>query len=85
MNKKLMAVAVAGALAIPGMAFAQSSVTLYGTIEEIMSGFETTTPARRLGEPEELAALITFLAGERAGYITGCSIPVDGGSNKSLL
>jgi len=33
MNKKLMAAAVAGALAIPGMAFAQSSVTLYGTID----------------------------------------------------
>jgi predicted porin len=33
MNKKLMAAAVAGALAIPGVAFAQSSVTLYGTID----------------------------------------------------
>ena len=33
MNKKLMAVAVAGALAIPGMAFAQSSATLFGTID----------------------------------------------------
>jgi predicted porin len=33
MNKKLMAAAVAGALAIPGAAFAQSSVTLYGTID----------------------------------------------------
>lgn len=33
MNKKLMAAAVAGALAIPGIALAQSSVTLYGTID----------------------------------------------------
>lgn len=33
MNKKLMAAAVAGALAIPGMAFAQSAVTLYGTVD----------------------------------------------------
>jgi len=33
MNKKLMAAAVAGALAIPGMAFAQSGATLYGTID----------------------------------------------------
>ena len=33
MNKKLMAAAVAGALAIPGVALAQSSVTLYGTID----------------------------------------------------
>ena len=33
MNKKLLAAAVAGALAIPAVAFAQSSVTLYGTID----------------------------------------------------
>lgn len=33
MNKKLMAAAVAGALAIPAVAFAQSSVTLFGTID----------------------------------------------------
>ena len=36
-------------------------------------------PAGRLGEPQELAALVTFLASARAGYITGQSIAVDGG------
>lgn len=36
-------------------------------------------PLRRLGEPEEFAAAIAFLASERAGYITGVSLPVDGG------
>lgn len=36
-------------------------------------------PLRRLGEPEELAAAIAFLASERAAYITGVSLAVDGG------
>lgn len=36
-------------------------------------------PARRLGKPEELGALVTFLASEQAGYITGQSVVIDGG------
>lgn len=42
-------------------------------------------PMNRLGHPDELAALITFLASERAGYITAQSIAVDGGWIKSLV
>jgi 3-oxoacyl-[acyl-carrier protein] reductase len=42
-------------------------------------------PMRRLGEPHELAALIAFLASERASFITGQSIAVDGGWIRSLL
>jgi 3-oxoacyl-[acyl-carrier protein] reductase len=54
-------------------------------IDEIMAEFAAAVPAKRLGEPEELASLITLLASERAGYITGCSIPVDGGAYKALI
>ena len=39
----------------------------------------------RLAEPQELAALVAFLASERAAYITGTSIPVDGGWIRALL
>jgi 3-oxoacyl-[acyl-carrier protein] reductase len=40
-------------------------------------------PAKRLGQPEELAALIAFLASPVASYITGANIPVDGGLRKA--
>ncbi|WP_442940298.1 SDR family oxidoreductase [Nocardioides sp. B-3] len=36
-------------------------------------------PARRKGDPAELAATVVFLASPAAGYITGQTIPVDGG------
>jgi 3-oxoacyl-[acyl-carrier protein] reductase len=47
--------------------------------------WEQEIPMRRLGEPHELAALVAFLASERASYITGQSIAVDGGWIRSLL
>ena len=47
--------------------------------------WEVEIPAGRIGEPEELAALITFLASERAAYITAQSIAVDGGWIRSLV
>ncbi len=50
-------------------------------IEEMAQGI----PARRVGQPEELAALIAFLASQRAAYITGTTIQCDGGLVKSLL
>jgi len=55
-----------------------------GTPQDVYARWESEIPARRLGEPEELAALAAFLASERAGYITGQSIAVDGGWIRSL-
>lgn len=42
-------------------------------------------PARRIGRPEELADLVCFLASDRASYISGAVIPVDGGLGRGLL
>ena len=53
--------------------------------ERIVATWEESIPMGRLGQAEEFAALVAFLASERASYITGVSIPVDGGAVKSML
>jgi 3-oxoacyl-[acyl-carrier protein] reductase len=55
------------------------------TPAEFIARWEQEIPMRRLGEPREFAALAAFLVSERASYITGTSIPVDGGWIRSLL
>lgn len=52
---------------------------------EFRGKWEQEIPMGRLGEPREFAALAAFLVSERASYITGTSIQVDGGWIKSLL
>ena len=53
--------------------------------EEIIASWATQGPMRRLGRPEEIATAIAFLASERASYITGVTLQVDGGWVRSLL
>jgi 3-oxoacyl-[acyl-carrier protein] reductase len=55
------------------------------TPEQALQNMQADIPVGRLGRPEELAALITFLASERASYITGATIQVDGGMYRGLL
>ncbi len=47
--------------------------------------WESEIPMGRIGEPRELAAVVAFLASERASYVTGQSLAVDGGWIRSLL
>ncbi|HEX5727550.1 MAG TPA: SDR family oxidoreductase [Longimicrobiaceae bacterium] len=53
--------------------------------DEILAEIAGQIPLGRMGEPEELAALVAFLASERASYLTGATIQVDGGFVRGLL
>jgi 2-hydroxycyclohexanecarboxyl-CoA dehydrogenase len=47
--------------------------------ERFVDSLTRAVPMRRLGEPEDIAAAVAFLASERAGYITGQTLSVSGG------
>ena len=65
---------------------AARNATLRGTSAEAqVAVWEGQIPMGRLGRPDEFAAMVAFLASERASYTTGASIPVDGGWIRSLL
>jgi 3-oxoacyl-[acyl-carrier protein] reductase len=55
------------------------------SIDEVMDEMRASIPAGRLGDPAELGALVAFLASERAAYITGATIQIDGGAIQGLL
>ena len=53
--------------------------------EKVVKEATDKIPMRRLGKPEEMGDLIAFLASERASYITGASIALDGGAIQATL
>jgi 3-oxoacyl-[acyl-carrier protein] reductase len=53
--------------------------------EEALKERAKSIPLGRIGKPEELAALVTFLASEQAAYISGTTIQVDGGANRAIF
>ncbi len=55
------------------------------TTAAVFAEMGAPVPVGRIGEPEELGALAAFLASERAAYITGASIPVDGGAIRAAF
>ena len=56
----------------------------WGGWDEMMANAAKDVPAQRLGTPEEYGDLVAFLCSERAGYVTGTSIPIDGALLRSV-
>lgn len=52
--------------------------------QQIFDGWAADAPVKRLGEPHEVADTIVWLASERASYVTGQTVLVDGGMYKGL-
>jgi 3-oxoacyl-[acyl-carrier protein] reductase len=57
----------------------------YGSMEAAEAAAQRDVPAGRLGRPEEYGDLVAFLCSERAAYVTGAVIPIDGGMLRSAF
>ncbi|OOQ58636.1 SDR family NAD(P)-dependent oxidoreductase [Mucilaginibacter pedocola] len=53
-------------------------------IEQAMKDKAKSIPLGRIGDPEELASLVAFLASDKASYISGQTIQVDGGASRAI-
>jgi NAD(P)-dependent dehydrogenase (short-subunit alcohol dehydrogenase family) len=49
--------------------------------DELLARGQQRLPLRRYGTPEEVAQVALFLASDRASYVTGAIVPMDGGAN----
>jgi 7-alpha-hydroxysteroid dehydrogenase len=66
-------------------AVATSALDIVLTDETLRRQMERATPLGRIGDPEDVAAAVVFLASPAAGYITGKVIEVDGGIDRPNL
>ena len=67
----------------PGAFRTERLIELYGSDDEVTAR-GAGAPMGRIGRPEELAAVIAFLAGEPASYVTGITMLVDGGESQVI-
>jgi 7-alpha-hydroxysteroid dehydrogenase len=64
---------------------ATSALDIVLTNDELRGQMERSTPLGRIGDPEEVAAAVLFLASPAAAYITGKILEVDGGLDRPNL
>lgn len=69
---------------LPGQIATERMSELHGSIEAAEAAAAERIPARRLGRPQEMAAAAAFLCSDRAAYITGAALAVDGGLLRSI-
>ena len=69
---------------LPGRIATDRISHLHGSIDKAQEVAREQVPAQRLGTAEEIAAAAAFLCSERASYITGTTLLVDGGLTNSL-
>lgn len=68
---------------LPGRIATDRLVATYGSLEAAQAAAREGVPAGRLGTPAEIAAAAVFLCSDRAGYVTGQSLLVDGGLTRA--
>ncbi|WP_367065197.1 SDR family NAD(P)-dependent oxidoreductase [Oryzisolibacter sp. LB2S] len=69
---------------IPAVVETPATASMLAT-DESRKATEKLIPMGRVGQPDDLAHAIVFLASDEAGYITGASLPVDGGRSAVLV
>ena len=68
----------------PGMVETPMSKAFYA-VEGVRERRSAVTPAKRIGRPEDMADAVLFLASERASFVTGQELLVDGGYSQMLM
>ena len=53
-------------------------------VKEVYTTMKDQVPIKRIGDPEEYGFLVAFLASDKASYINGANIPIDGGLLRSI-
>jgi 3-oxoacyl-[acyl-carrier protein] reductase len=69
---------------LPGRIATDRMIATSGSLEEAQEMARKTIPAKRLGSPDDMGAAAAFLCSDRAGYITGTTLLVDGGGTVSV-
>jgi NAD(P)-dependent dehydrogenase (short-subunit alcohol dehydrogenase family) len=68
----------------PGMVDTPLLGPLHGDCEKLVAVFGRYAPQNRVGQPEEIARVVAFLASDDASYVTGAGWPVDGGQSATV-